>query len=247
VLGQAIKRGTIDIFVSRKSKTGVGRKMEYQQDVAKSYLAMIKKISKDLKVDTRTVADQLIRLPEVIQYSEVSEIPAAEVNRFKKAFEQAVEKCVLEKKREGSAIQANLMHLSSELEKSVESIAKLRHDIQRELEQRYRERIIARLKSFEIEQAVKVDDSRLVQEIAHMIEKSDVAEELQRLDEHLSHFAKELKKPDVEGKKLDFYIQELLREVNTIGSKSQLAAITTHVIQAKAFIEKLREQVQNVE
>ena len=247
ILGQNIKRGTIDIFVSRKAATGEARQISYRPEVAKSYHSIIKKMSKDLKIEARTVADQLIRLPDVIQYEESTEVPAAEMTRFKKVFQQAVEKCLKEKLREGLAIQSNLLHLTAELTKNVKAIAQLREAIQAELEQKYRDRILARLKNFAAEQSMVFDDARLIQEVAYMIEKSDVAEELQRLEEHLKHFTAEVKKSDVEGKKLDFYVQELLREVNTIGSKSQLAAITTHVIQAKSYIEKLREQVQNVE
>ncbi len=247
ILGQNIKRGTIDIFVARKAASGQVRQISYQSDIAKNYHSIIKKMSKDLKIEARTMADQLIRLPDVIQYEEASEIAGSEMKRFKKVFQQAVEKCLKEKLREGEAIQANLLHLTAELTKSVLAISQLREEIRIELEQRYRDRVLARLKSFAAEQAIVFDDARLIQEVAYMIEKSDVAEELQRLEEHLKHFTAEIKKFEVEGKKLDFYVQELLREVNTIGSKSQLAAITTHVIQAKSYIEKLREQVQNVE
>jgi uncharacterized protein (TIGR00255 family) len=247
ILGQVMKRGTIDIFVARKAIGTQARKIQYREDVAKSYLEIIKKLSKNLKIETRTLADQLIRLPDVIHYEESSEVAESEVSMFKKIFEQAVQKCVQEKFREGAAIQANLQHLAEELSKNVRAIASLRAEIQTELQQRYRDKMIARLKSFEIDQSVNLDEGRLLQEIAYLIEKSDVSEEIQRLEEHLKHFLSEIRKPDVEGKKLDFYVQELLREVNTIGSKSQLASITTHVIQAKAFIEKLREQVQNVE
>lgn len=247
ILGQVMKRGTIDIFVSRKASGAQTRQIQYREDVAKSYLEIIKRLSKNLKIETRTLADQLIRLPDVIHYEEASEVAESEIVLFKKTFEQAVQKCLREKSREGTAIQANLRYLSSELSQSVRAIAGLRAEIQKELEQRYRDKMTARLKSFEIDQPLNLDEGRLLQEISYLIEKSDVAEEIQRLEEHLKHFQGEIQKPDVEGKKLDFYVQELLREVNTIGSKSQLASITTHVIQAKAFIEKLREQVQNVE
>jgi uncharacterized protein (TIGR00255 family) len=79
------------------------------------------------------------------------------------------------------------------------------------------------------------------------LEKADINEELHRLTEHVSNFKQLIKSPDSEGKKLDFYTQELLREVNTIGSKSQIAMITQSVIEAKTIVEKLREQVQNIE
>ena len=92
-----------------------------------------------------------------------------------------------------------------------------------------------------------MDQQRLMQEIVLQLEKSDINEELQRLQEHIKNYKKLLVSASSEGKKMDFYTQELLREVNTIGSKSQVAKLTQAVVEAKTMIERLREQVQNIE
>ncbi|HRO67069.1 MAG TPA: DUF1732 domain-containing protein [Pseudobdellovibrionaceae bacterium] len=92
-----------------------------------------------------------------------------------------------------------------------------------------------------------MDPQRVLQEIVLQLDKADINEELQRLAEHTKNYRQMLQVQDPEGKKLDFYTQELLREVNTIGSKSQVAKITQAVVEAKTLIERLREQVQNVE
>jgi uncharacterized protein (TIGR00255 family) len=92
-----------------------------------------------------------------------------------------------------------------------------------------------------------IDPQRIAQEIVIQLEKADINEEIVRLNEHLKNFEKLIELPVVEGKKLDFYTQELLREVNTIGSKSQVSGITESVVESKTLIERLREQVQNIE
>ena len=94
---------------------------------------------------------------------------------------------------------------------------------------------------------IQVDPQRISQEIVIQLEKADISEEITRLTEHIMNFEKLVEMPIVEGKKLDFYTQELLREANTIGSKSQVAGITEAVVEAKTLIERIREQVQNIE
>lgn len=93
----------------------------------------------------------------------------------------------------------------------------------------------------------EIDEQRLAQEVVIYIDKSDISEEIQRLGAHIEAIKKLLNQPGSIGKKLDFYAQELLREVNTIGSKSSNAGLTQVVVDAKAIVEKYREQVQNVE
>ncbi|MCB0371178.1 MAG: DUF1732 domain-containing protein, partial [Bdellovibrionales bacterium] len=91
------------------------------------------------------------------------------------------------------------------------------------------------------------EDPKMQQEIFFIAEKADISEEIQRLEEHLKNYKDLLLSKKSEGKKIDFYTQELLREINTIGSKSQSSKITQHVVEAKGLIEKLREQAQNIE
>jgi uncharacterized protein (TIGR00255 family) len=95
--------------------------------------------------------------------------------------------------------------------------------------------------------SVEVDQERLAQEIVFFCDKIDISEELTRLNGHLDHFLHVFQSPDPIGRKLDFLIQEMNREINTIGSKSNNASIAQHVVEVKAILEKVREQVQNIE
>jgi uncharacterized protein (TIGR00255 family) len=109
------------------------------------------------------------------------------------------------------------------------------------LERRYRDRLQ------KLGFSGVLDDQRIAQEIVMQLDRADVSEELTRLKEHLKAYRQLLSSQESHGKKLDFYAQELLREVNTIGSKSQIAKLTGLVVDAKTVVEKIREQVQNVE
>ena len=92
-----------------------------------------------------------------------------------------------------------------------------------------------------------VDESRLVQETAYLVEKSDITEEIVRIKSHLKHFEEVLKSGDIIGKKLDFLVQELRREINTISAKVQDAGISTRVVESKHELEKIKEQIQNLQ
>jgi uncharacterized protein (TIGR00255 family) len=94
---------------------------------------------------------------------------------------------------------------------------------------------------------VQVDESRLIQEVAYSVERTDITEELVRIKSHLDHFTEVLTSADVIGKKLDFIIQELRREINTVGSKAQHYDIASRVVEVKHELEKIREQIQNLQ
>ena len=120
-------------------------------------------------------------------------------------------------------------------------MTQLREEINHHLKEKMESRLKTRWSELEL------DSQRLQQELAILWDKSDITEELSRLKEHLLHYRNLLQSDHAQGKKLDFYTQELLREVNTIGSKSPMAQLTHIVVTAKTEIEKLREQVQNIE
>ncbi|MBO9666417.1 MAG: DUF1732 domain-containing protein, partial [Bdellovibrio sp.] len=159
----------------------------------------------------------------------------------KKAFADACNNCNKERVREGKALRKDLEKLLSSLDKQIKVISDLRNEANSQLQEKYETKIRARLKGNDI------DPSRLSQEIVIQLEKADINEELSRLSEHIKNYRQLVGSQQAEGKKLDFYTQELLREVNTIGSKSQVAKITQSVVEAKTLIERLREQVQNVQ
>jgi uncharacterized protein (TIGR00255 family) len=242
LLGEKILRGTVDIFVSRRNKAShESAEVRVNEVLAKKYLQAFQKISKVTKLATPIHLEVLARMPDVIVIEDTNEISPSEEKLLKSVFSKACADCVREREREGQSLQKELLKLAVDLEKQISIISSLREDANKQLQERFEAKVGARMKGTEM------DPGRLAQEIVIQLEKADINEELVRLAEHIKNYKDLLKSASAEGKKLDFYTQELLREVNTIGSKSQVAKITQSVVEAKTLIERLREQVQNVE
>lgn len=241
-LAEKFKRGTVDIFVLRRQREGAGKvRLTVNHELARQYAKAYRSLAKDLRLPEDVRLDVIARLPEVIKADDGTDVDASEKALLLKTFAGAVEACGREREREGKALRKEFEKLLGGLEKQMRIIQDLREEANRQLQERFETKLAGRLKGQEL------DPQRLSQEIVLQIEKADINEELQRLGEHVGNYRKILSSREAEGKKLDFYTQELLREVNTIGSKSQVARITQAVVEAKTLIERLREQVQNVE
>lgn len=241
LLSKQIRRGTVDIFMSRRvRRLGMGVEMIVNKELAKKYVDSYRKLARELRVDERMTIETLARWPELVRVEDSGQAAAAEKGLAVKAFGEALGNCLKERQREGKALGADLKKILKSLDQKIVVIRSLREEANQILQGRLEEKIAGRLKG-------EIDPQRLSQEIVLQVDRSDINEELQRLGEHFKNYRSLLESRETEGKKLDFYTQELLREVNTIGSKSQVARITQAVVDAKALIEKLREQVQNVE
>ncbi len=241
-LTQKLKRGTVDVFISRRVKSqGHRSEIAVNKDLAHKINRAYQDLSKQLQIPYKDPWNVLLHYPELVQVQETTEISSDEKKSIFEIFDQALKSCEKERIREGEAIKKHLLTIVEQLEREVQRILTFRREANQQIQERYETKIKSRLKGTE------VDYQRLSQEIVIQLEKADINEELQRLSEHVSNLKKLIKKHESEGKKLDFYTQELLREVNTVGSKSQLTEITQSVIESKSLIEKLREQVQNVE
>lgn len=239
-LSSRIARGTVDAYVNRKGSASEPVAVA-RPELARSWLKAVRGLAREIGLEGEPTLDVMLKSLEVVRLEEPSTASAAERKALTKAFTEAVELCDLEREREGKALRATLESLLGELDVAVDRIESLRVDASREMADRFRQR----LKKLEVESAV--DPDRLAQEIAIALDRSDVAEEIARLREHLRAYRKLLKASGPTGKKLDFYAQELLRETNTVGSKSQASALTEAVVEAKSIIERIREQVQNAE
>lgn len=244
--GHIVLRGTVDIYISRKVKSGVGAgRIVINSKLANEYVKAFKKLATDLKINETIRLEQISKQPDVVQVEEIDSVSGPEAALLRKTFETAQKKFDGERLREGSALKKDLQRNLKELHKHIHKVSKLRDEANKMLQERFESRVKARLPK-EVA-GLQVDPQRISQEIVIQLEKADISEEITRLTEHILNFDKLVELPVVEGKKLDFYTQELLREVNTIGSKSQIAGITEAVVEAKTLIERVREQVQNIE
>jgi uncharacterized protein (TIGR00255 family) len=241
VLQKYLSRGRVEIFVRRKQNGGGNLKTIVKADIARLWVEGYKKLGSELKLLADPNLDMVVRLPDVISFEEKMEVTSKEKKLLFDAFEEACKGCKQERRREGEMIKAELLSLTKEIEKKLDGVYKLRKQGNEAL----KKSLLKRLADLGFSNAQ--NDPRFIQEAALLVEKYDITEEVVRLREHIEVFRGVIKEGGAQGKKLDFYTQELLREANTIGSKSQVIKLTELVVEAKAIVERLKEQVQNVE
>jgi uncharacterized protein (TIGR00255 family) len=236
------QRGTVDVFISRKDAGQKSNlKLILHEDLAEEWLNASKKLNKKFKLKSNLSTEALLKMPDVVRFEEQESGLIRDSKVLINVLKKACLKCQQERQREGLALQKELTGLLNHLKTQVTEMLELRTQASEALKERFETKVMSRLKD------AQVDPQRLYQEVVIQLEKADIQEELSRLDEHIKHFEVLLESSETQGKKLDFYTQELLREVNTIGSKSQITALTRIVVMAKTDIEKIREQVQNIE
>lgn len=242
IVSEKLSRGTLDIFVGRRfSGNGESLKAEINSGLANEWMRAFKALGKTLKIKGQPDVVTIAKLPDVVSFVETEEHLLRDSKEIRKLLKKAVENCIMEKTREGDSLRKDMLASLSALEACVKKMGTLREKANKSLEERYQKKMQARTAELQL------DYSRLMQEVVIQLEKADINEELSRLGEHLDNYRRLIESNDSQGKKLDFYTQELLREVNTIGSKSQISELTQLVVEAKTSIEKLREQVQNIE
>ena len=237
-------RGTVDIYINRL-RSAETPTINVNLDLAEAWVQSYRLLAQNLHLNSEPTLEMISRVPEIFRVETESEVSDAEKSAVKVQLLEAALGCDRERTREGAALQKELGVLCTKLQALAEQAEELKAEAGQELDRKLRERLEDQLKKRGFEG--KIDDQRLAQEIVMMLDKADIAEEIQRLREHISAYAKLLMSTESQGKKLDFYAQELLREVNTIGSKSHLTKLTHIVVEAKTIVERIREQVQNIE
>ena len=241
-ISQYFQRGTLDVFVSRRVKpNALHGQVIVNKELAQEYYQAYKIIAKELKIKAQFHVETIARLPEVLKVEDAASLTAAEKKALVSALDKACHACDVERKREGKSLRKDLEDNLEKLEKQIHEVSSVREEVNQNLLSRFEQKIKARLSG------VEIDSARLSQEVVIQLEKADINEELTRLKEHIKNYRELYHQESSQGKKLDFYTQELLREVNTIGSKSSVSKLTHIVVEAKTLIERLREQVQNVE
>jgi uncharacterized protein (TIGR00255 family) len=210
--------------------------------LAKAYATELARLAKSLKISGEVSLDQILRAPGVFQTDE--ELVDAESiwPVVDKALKQALSALVKMREREGA-------HLAEDLALRIGVMRQSAGKIQKQAPQtaeNYRQHLLERIKSAGIE-SIAPDDERLLKEVVVFADRSDITEELTRLQSHFQQFEDCRKSKEPVGRTLDFLAQEMNREINTIGSKANDAVISREVVTLKAELERFREQAQNVE
>lgn len=239
-ISEVISRGKIDVFITFENYSSKGTNIKINKELAKEYLSELKDLSEETGLEFNVNLIDVSKLPEIlkIEDEENDELIANEVMI---ALDDALEKFVSMREFEGQKLVEDLENRVHLIEGKVEEITKYSST----LVQDYMEKLENRVN--ELLKPGVVDESRLAQEIVIFSDKSSIEEELTRLKSHMAQFLNLIKAESPIGKKLDFLVQEINREVNTIGSKANCLEITNRVIEVKTEVENIREQIQNIE
>lgn len=234
-------RGKVDIFVTFSDMTGQSVNVTYNKEVAEAYLSGIRQLSKDLKLENTTVAYEISRFPDVFTMEESNLDEDTVGALITTAMEHAGEQFVLSRQTEGNKLKEDLMGKFQRIEELVDLVAERSPQIVQEYRQRIQDKVTELLGDAQIDEGV------LATELVVFADKICVDEEMVRLRTHVVHMKETLEEEGTIGRKLDFLTQEMNREANTILSKANDTIVSNYGIELKTEIEKIREQIQNIE
>jgi uncharacterized protein (TIGR00255 family) len=236
-----LARGAVDIFVKRQTATASGTVPVIDIALAKEYARAFRELAQALGASAEITWAQVATQPGVMKLEERGIDLESATQAVHEALEQALKALEQMRQTEGESIYADLDARLKLIESWSREVTALAPRAVEEYRQRLAERVA------ELARGVAVDPQRLAQEVAMFAERTDIAEESTRLASHLEQFRALMASSEPAGRRMDFLVQEMHREVNTTGSKSQHAEISARVVSMKAEVERIREQVQNVE
>ncbi|WP_335870556.1 YicC/YloC family endoribonuclease [Bacillus sp. 2205SS5-2] len=239
-INQNIKRGKIDVYISIEGNVLVHRKIKVDWDLLNDYTQAIQEIQEKLSISTSIQLSDILEKDEVLVIQEVEEENSEIECLVVEATKEAVQNLYIMRKLEGDALYQDLCTYISSFTAILGKVRNLAPTVITQ----YKEKLESKLQ--ELTNGT-VDEGRILSEVALFAEKVDIAEEISRLHHHIKQFSDTVKSEEPIGRKLDFILQEMNREVNTMGSKSNDGGLSALVVDSKAIIEKMREQVQNVE
>jgi uncharacterized protein (TIGR00255 family) len=236
-----LARGSVELLVRRQSPTATGTVPTIDLGLAREYARAFRELSSSLGLAGELTLAQLVNQPGVVRLEERGVDVEAATQACQTGLLQALEALEEMRRIEGEAIRADLEARLGLIAAWAAEVAQLAPRSVEDYRRRLEERVA------ELSRSVAVEPQRLAQEVAVFAERTDIAEEMTRLSSHLEQFRALIASNEPAGRRMDFLVQEMHREVNTTGSKSQHAEISNRVVSMKAEVERIREQVQNVE
>ena len=241
VISERFSRGRFDVFVQLDSNREKVPEFQLNIPLAQQYFSILKELRDELDLSGEIDVDMLTRVKDIITVKEVESDLEGEEQAFLEALNTALDSLERMRVAEGEVLYGDLFAKLNNIERFV-------HDIRDRSPQvliDYKEKLEKRVK--ELSSVVEFDIQRLNQEIAFLAERSDITEELVRIGSHIKQFATMMKMNEPVGRKLDFLLQEINREINTIASKANDAEISQKVVEVKTELEKIKEQAHNIE
>ena len=240
-INENISRGRTNVSVAFHQGANGARHLALDTELARSYHEAMRALQKELNAPGEIPIGAILQAPGVMRLPE-QVMNAQEVwPAIERALRAALAELIKMREREGRHLAKDLIRRLKSIRKMLKEIRSLHPDVIK----KYRATLLERLEKAGL--PIELNDERLVKEISFFADRADVSEELTRVESHLAQFAHHLRKNEPVGRTLEFIVQEIFRELNTLGAKANDAAISQRVVVAKAELEKIREQVQNLE
>jgi len=240
-VSERFKRGRIEVFIRLEGENTDVSPVSLNLDIARNYVDVLKRLKKEFSLQSPITLKTLAGFRDIFTPPAEAQLSPDFLSHVESVFLESLTKLSSMRKDEGLA-------LFQDMDMRLKAIAGILKDIKSRAPQvviEYQKRLSERIK--ELTEGFELDEARLAQEVAIMAERSDITEEIVRMHSHISQFEEFLLSEGTEGRKIDFLLQEMNREINTIGSKVSDVEITRQVIEVKSELGKLREQAQNIE
>ena len=241
VINAEVTRGRLNVVIACHRSANPSGAPALDSALARSYYRAMLDLQKELGASGEVGIETILRAPGVLRSADAAPEPEDAWPQVESALKDALGDLVKMREREGKNLARDLIKRLKIVRAAVREVRKLQPGVI----QRYRQTLHDRVQRAGIE--LPIDDERLVKEIIFFADKSDITEELTRLDSHFAQFAHHLRKDEAVGRTLEFMSQEIGREFNTLGAKANDVQISQLVVGCKSEMEKIREQIQNIE
>lgn len=239
---QVISRGRLDCYINQRTAENSEKQVRVDENLCRAYKQTFDHISSLLEIKNDLSVSMLVRMPEVIRIEQIDIDENSFWDEFKGGLTMALDQLVTMRNKEGKATQDDLFQRIEHLKGFMNEIQALSPEVTVS----YKDKLTRRIGEM-LHQEIEIDHNRIMTEVAILTEKSCIDEEIVRFNSHLEQFMRTIYLQESVGRKLDFLVQELNREINTIGSKAGDLKVGALVVQVKSELEKIREQVQNIE
>jgi uncharacterized protein (TIGR00255 family) len=241
LINEKISRGRTNVVIAMHNATDGARTLALDTALARSYHEAMRALQKELSAPGEITISTILQAPGVMRFPEEAIVANKVWPGVERALQTALAELIKMREREGKHLAKDLIRRLKTMRAELKEVRALYPNVVKH----YRDAMLERINKSGLN--IPVNDERLLKEISIFADRADISEELTRLESHLAQFAHHLRKNEPVGRTLEFITQELFRELNTLGAKSNDAAISQHVVLCKAELEKIREQIQNLE
>jgi len=241
VVASTVKRGRIEVSIQIKDNGNKNLKLELNMPLVKAYIQIFKELNKELECEQRIDPSFFSHLKDIIVTKQDSIDLENVWPNLEDVINTALRSMESMRMNEGMALEKDFLERLNRITKYIDEI-RSRTTL---IVESYKDRLMQKINN--IIKPVEINEDRIIQEVALMADRSDITEELIRVESHIEQFRNFINQDDAIGRRLDFLLQEINREVNTMGSKASDSLVSQLAVEIKAELEKLREQIQNVE